>query len=98
MNVEEMAVEGVQRGQVQVRELGVVAVLAEREARVAAPAGPTGTEPAVHIVAGDLGRLTLDDEAALRSAAAIEDATFAAYASDYVEAMTRPGCKGCHGG
>ncbi|MDM7491122.1 hypothetical protein QT969_22825, partial [Rhodococcus sp. CSLK01-03] len=42
--------------------------------------------------------LTLDDEAALRSAAAIEDATFAAYASDYVEAMTRPGCKGCHGG
>ncbi|MDO2380523.1 hypothetical protein Q2298_19435, partial [Rhodococcus electrodiphilus] len=42
--------------------------------------------------------LTLDDEAALRSVAAIEDATFAAYASDYVEAMTRPGCKGCHGG
>ncbi|NGP07187.1 hypothetical protein G6038_17210 [Rhodococcus sp. 14C212] len=44
--------------------------------------------------------LTLDagDEAALRSVAAIEDATFVAYASDYVEAMTRPGCKGCHGG
>jgi hypothetical protein len=41
---------------------------------------------------------SIEEDTALQSWTEIEDATFSAYASDYIEARIGRVCKGCHGG